>query len=436
MKRLRKDGMRLALVLTLLVVATCGVTTPAQAQGVVGGEKIPAGEVVEGTVVLSGDNIVIDGTVQGDVLALGGTVTVNGTVEGSLVTAAQKVSLNGEVGGSLYVLAGSLELDPSAVVGNSGYVAGGSLFLDSGSQIERDLRVIGLGARFNGEIGRDLKAIIGPFEILTIVANSFGWELRLGGEQPPSLEEPEGTPSAEPTPTEPSAYHSPGGVILVSWTDDAAQLQTQLQTPTTPGAQPPRARTSVESVGEWLLERLRWFVILTLLGLLALWLIPVPTARLADEVRAQPLVAAGYGLAGLATGFLGAVLLTALVYAIVTGLQFVTLGRLALIVAGIGFLGLAFAFVIFSFLVFFGSKIIVSYLVGTLILERSTPDVVESNILPLLLGLAIYVLVSAIPFFGWAVAFVVTLLGLGSIWLLYQEERRAEIAEGTALEPA
>ena len=70
------------------------------------------------------------------------------------------------------------------------------------------------------------------------------------------------------------------------------------------------------------------------------------------------------------------------------------------------------------------SKGIVAYLVGYLILERIAPKVAAHKFWPLLLGLIIYVLLRSIPYFGWAVSLVVTLMGLGAVWLTYTSRLR------------
>jgi len=428
MNRLNEAKTRIALALALVVVTAFGLVSPAWAQGGVYGSTIPAGQVVEGDVILSGDSVAIDGAVVGDVVAIGNTVTVNGNVDGSLVAIGQTVTLNGEVGGSLYVAAERLRLDPSAVVGNSSYAAGASLVLDSGSQIGRDLYAIGLGAQFDGDIGRQVKAIIGPIEVIGTFLNAVGLNPRSPRSSAPPVEAPESSQGSEQT----SLNREPGYQEL-SWVTYVAGTGTSMA----PRVERPDAQVvDAAGVGEWLLERLRRFIVLFLIGLLALWLIPVQGVRVADELRARPLLAAGHGLVGLITGLVGASLLAALILAIVAGLQYITLWRLALLFGGAGLFLLGFAFVVFLLLVFYGSKVVVSYVVGLLILERPAPQVLERKIVPLLLGLAIYVLVSAIPFIGWAVALIFTLLGLGSIWLVYRDQLQPTPEESPVPEPA
>jgi hypothetical protein len=75
----------------------------------------------------------------------------------------------------------------------------------------------------------------------------------------------------------------------------------------------------------------------------------------------------------------------------------------------------------------------VAFLVGTLILRRLAPNSLRYKILPLLLGLVLYVLLAWLPYFGWVVAVVVNAIGLGAAWLAYRD-MGAESSEEPVLE--
>lgn len=65
-------------------------------------------------------------------------------------------------------------------------------------------------------------------------------------------------------------------------------------------------------------------------------------------------------------------------------------------------------------------KLTTAFLIGRLILERITPQSAETTIWPLLLGIVVYTIVSA----------VVVLIGLGAVWLLVHQQR--EVAASPA----
>ena len=66
------------------------------------------------------------------------------------------------------------------------------------------------------------------------------------------------------------------------------------------------------------------------------------------------------------------------------------------------------------------TKVVFCYLVGWLILKRPAPAWVEKamGLIPLLIGLAIFTLVRSIPVLGALFSMLVTIFGLGAIWLL------------------
>jgi cytochrome b561 len=77
----------------------------------------------------------------------------------------------------------------------------------------------------------------------------------------------------------------------------------------------------------------------------------------------------------------------------------------------------AAAFIVLVALV---SKLIVSYLIGKLTLEafKANPGGGWQKALPLLIGVVIYVILSALPFVGWVFDLVATIIGTGAVWFL------------------
>jgi hypothetical protein len=173
----------------------------------------------------------------------------------------------------------------------------------------------------------------------------------------------------------------------------------------------------------WLVARMGELVALLLVGALAVWLIPSRLKGWTAQLRAKPLPAAGFGLLALAVfanGLVIALVLGALI--LVTGLWLgsVALWELAFLFWGIAYSCLILAFSLFALAVFYGSKVIVAYLVGGLILGRFAPRAAEYRILKLLLGLALYIVLRSIPTLGWVIEVIIMVLGLGAIWLAFR----------------
>jgi hypothetical protein len=85
---------------------------------------------------------------------------------------------------------------------------------------------------------------------------------------------------------------------------------------------------------------------------------------------------------------------------------------------GIGLNSLGLAFTVFLVCTTYLSKAIVAYLAGTLILKLIWRNADKYKVLPLLLGLTLYVFIAQIPLLGWVTGFLLTILGLGAMWLV------------------
>jgi len=59
-----------------------------------------------------------------------------------------------------------------------------------------------------------------------------------------------------------------------------------------------------------------------------------------------------------------------------------------------------------------------------MILERIDSNAANHKIIALILGLLIYILLIAIPYFGWAVSVIAMIFGLGAVWLVFRGKRK------------
>src|SRR5262249_35969110 len=162
------------------------------------------------------------------------------------------------------------------------------------------------------------------------------------------------------------------------------------------------------------LDQVRRFLGLLVVGLLLLWLAPAWTRRLADIVEARPLPSLGWGVVSLIGFVVAALVIFIVTIILVFLLAIVTLGDLAGLAAVVGRVG-AVALVT-AFVVFCGYIVqaAMSYLGGRWILTRLQPERAPNRFLALLLGLVLFVLLTAIPVLGGLIGLLVTLLGLGA----------------------
>ena len=413
---------RALFVIVILMGGIFSVVSPARAQGIniTFDDSVPSGEVVENDAFLAGTTVKVEGDVIGDVFAGGAMVEINGNVDGSLFAVGQNVVINGTVGGTVYVAAVTLDLGSEAELSNNVYFVGASVATEEGAVIDRDLVVVSMGANLSGEIGRNTVGIIGPWELFKMFMDLIGrpvFEPQTGlsnsGSSYRAQEQPVIFSGFIPAlnsilPVKPiNSVSAEAGKIVAA--DQLAQSGSSVDT---------------ERVTEWLRSIVEEFITLLIFGLLGIWLFSSFLKRSGEKLEAKPLQSTGIGLLGLviSVALIGVVLLVAvLILMLGVGLGALGLWDLAWAVWGVGFTSLGLAFWLSLLFVSYGTKIIVAFLVGTFILQRLAPKSLQYKILPLLLGLLIYVLLAWLPYFGWVVAVLVNAVGLGAAWLAYRD---------------
>jgi hypothetical protein len=304
-----------------------------------------------------------------------------------------------------------------------------------GSTIGRDLVGLSLRAQLSGSVGRDIRAVFGLLEFIDIIAEG--------------IESGSPEPESQPTPTNETDEDESGqaklGNILAFFSPIVER--SVRSTPIRESFQRANLQEGssdtlqADDILPWLEDRLAEFVTFLVVGLVMLWLLPKQLKRWTERARSAPFLTSGYGLIGLViaiNGFVLVVLLAAIILVIGLALGYATLWDLAFIFWGIGYSSLGLGFSIFTLFVFYGSKIIVAYLVGVVILKRVSQKAIDHRVLVLCLGLVLFVLLSAIPYFGWVISVLVTILGLGSILLVFRDDRfppakgAAELSEETS----
>lgn len=424
---------RILFVIVVLIGGAFSLVSPARAQGieVTFEDSIAAGQVVENDAILAGTTVTIDGTVNGDALAVGSVVEVNGDVDGSLVVIGQNVVINGAVEGTVYVAAVTLDLGEKAALGRNIYYLGASLATTEGSTIDRDLVLVSMGAQLSGDIGRNTVGIIGPWELFKLFMDFIGRPVF----EPQSGLETSGTSSRVQNQTVILSGFLPSVSSIALTRPEETRIVEASLTPASI-TQPDLAAQSDSSVdSEKVMEWLQWiveeFITLLVFGLLGIWLFSSFLKRSAEKIETKPLQSTGIGLLGLviSVALIGVVILVAfLILMLGIGLGALNFWDLAWAVWGVGFTSLGLVFWLSLLFVSYGTKVIVAFLVGSIILKRLAPNTLQYKILPLLLGLLIYVLLAWVPYFGWVIAVLINAIGLGGAWLAFRD-RNPEASE-------
>ena len=317
-------------------------------------------------------------TVPHDLYVSGGRVQIDGTIQGDLVAAGGDVEIAGPVQGDLIVAGGNVTL--------SGPVAGDVRAAGGMVQIEGDVQedVLVTAGRFTldagARIGQDL--IFGAGQA-TVDGAVDGGVLGGGGDY--------------------SSSGTIGGAEDVTIDEDEGP-------------------TLVERI----IDQIRRYITIILLGLLLLWLAPRLFGAAARLLREQPLPSAGIGLATIAIIFIAliALVLTIVIAAIALGwLGFG--GLLATTVAGLLLAGGVLVFVTMV-TAFYLADAVVGVTIGRLALrgEQATRP-----IWALLLGVLIVVVLTAIPLAGGLLQIVIAVFGLGALaWSLWRRGDAPDVA--------
>jgi len=392
---------------------------------------------------LFASSITVNGTIHGDLIAAGGDVIVNGLVEGDLWAAGGSVHVNGTVADDVRFAGSDLILGPGGQVGDDLFAAGFGFGAGSGSVIGSDVFVAGYQALLGGEIGGNAKVAVSGLEISGHIAGDVEAEV-----EEPDPEFEQYSVFMRMSPYTPERIIAPGLAIMEDAQIDGDLTYTSrvtadipeevmggvvvYQTPVpeeveaTEVAVPevPTGALTIAAIVTWFIRwvvgTVRNFVTLLAIGALLLWLVPMWLKEASRHWKEKPAHSLGWGV-GVLVAFLVIVpllFMVMIVLDIILGI--LTLGGLIGIITGVAMVLEAILVVGFWIISVYVTKIAFSYLIGWLILKRTASTWVDKamGLIPLLIGLVIFVLVRSIPFLGAFFSLLVTVFGLGAIWLL------------------
>ena len=426
----------LLIFIPIFLVLTIGFGFTATAKAVEFDEDgiLEEGEIIDDDLFIGGDIVEINGTVNGDVFAAGSIVKVNGTINGSLASGAQTILINGKVSGSVYAGSMTITLGPDTEIGRNMFYGGFNLNAEEGSIIHRDLLVGAYQALLSGEIGRDVQAGVGALDIDGSIGNNVRAEVASPSDgQPPQIyPSPPGIDTIAPSGIRISEEAEIGGSLYYKSSED----QSRAIAITPPGGiefeYDPQVNPNVDSpdpdeigsrlVGAWLLKQVRVFITLMLLGGLIVWQLPGLLNKVSEKVEKEVMPSLGWGLVSIMVVYLGALLASGLIIAGAIFFGVITLGELSRVILTVGFTSLGLIMAGFGLLVSYGSKLVVSYLVGKLLMRWLAPKYEDQPIWSMLIGIFLYTFLRAIPLgFGLVIGICVTLVGIGAMWLTYRD---------------
>lgn len=153
----------------VVLIALFGYSQTAHAALFIGGNSYTLTErnVVSENIYVGATNIVVAGTVDGDAHLAGGTVLVSGNVTQDLSIAGGSVNILGNVGEDVRALGGNIVIESN--VGGDLILTGGSVVIAPGITVAGDVVIAGGELLLNGEVQRDLIVAGGTVTINGVV---------------------------------------------------------------------------------------------------------------------------------------------------------------------------------------------------------------------------------------------------------------------------
>jgi cytoskeletal protein CcmA (bactofilin family) len=389
---------------------------------------IDADEVVEDDLYVGAGEFRLDGTVRGDLVVFGGTLTINGTVEGDLIAAGQSVIVNGTVGDDARIAGYAL-----TIIGNVAddvIAAGFSLEEAEASSIGGDVIYAGYQALLAGEVNGDVDAGGGAVEIAGNIEGDVSVDVG-GTERGESL-----PPFYNFIPNLPAVPSVPAGLTVregaeiggdLSYTANfeadvpsgavVGEIDFNRYVPKEPEEVERRQPSPALMVARWSFRQLRRLATFLLIGVLMMWAVPGWTRKLAKNLERKPLPSLGWGVVAIAV--FGALMVMLVVATVLLTIVFgaVTLGGLAGRLAVFGGIVTSSAGFSFSLLWRYVTTIVISLFLGQMIFRAFNSPAEQNRWWPVVLGVVIFVIVTAVPVLGWLVKLVAVLFGLGAFWI-------------------
>lgn len=389
-----------------------------------GGDQviIEANEVIEDDLYVGANRLVINGTVKGDVLAGATQIEVNGKIEGDLMAGAQTIVINGEVTDDVRVGAAVLTIGETGKIGDDLLAGGYSIEAKAGSVIGGNVMGGSGQSTLNGSVGGDVNLGAGGLVINGAIAGNVETDVGAPGQTPPFNPFLFMPNAPVVTPIAPGLFIGPNAIIsgnLTYRTSASATIPADVVkgavtfnqvAQTTP--ENPLAPVSLQKRG---IQAAQYWVALLILGLVFIAVARRLMRGAADALGAKPGGSFLWGFVAFIVFPIALLIVLGILIALGVALNAAGLGEIAstiLVAVIVTAVILGLLYVLALTLI---TKITVSYQLGRFI-TRSR----EGIFWPLFLGTLLVAILVWLPFAGTLVSSIITLFGLGALWLYWR----------------
>jgi cytoskeletal protein CcmA (bactofilin family) len=355
--------------------------------------NISKSEIIDGNLYAAGSTLVIEGQVKGDVICAGQAVNISGKVDGDVICAGQSVEVTGEVGGSVRVAGTNININNK--VGRNVMAFGTSVILGSKAQVAMDMLVGAAYASLNGQINGNLHGGGAMFTLNGAVGKDVALTMDAKQQTPALVLTNNATIGGN------LSYTSPTMATIAKKDNIAGKTNRTLPQV--------KERYLANSMMAGLATMWLWCKIISLFGALLIGLFLVLMFKdkilvLADDMVARPGTAIGHG-------------------ALLLFVAPVILFFLALTIIGIP---LAFILGLSWLLLMMLGKILVAIFAGLILMGRYRHKKAKNEfktetkgnmLLSMIVGVTVTFALFIIPVFGWVLAIIGKMWGMGILWL-------------------
>ena len=392
---------------------------------------IAAGEVIDDDVFATGQSVVVDGTINGDLFAGGESITINGQVNGNVIMGGGELILDGGVAGNVYSGGYGLTIADGARIDRSLYAAGYSITSETESRIGRSASIGGYQAMLNGEIVRDLSVGLGALELDGRVGGDVNGEVGSSESPPPDTNSFMSgfTSGFESTSGQRINFEEIPAIDPGLRIEDGVVAGDINVTESVPPSELAEIEATEEATSNTFLRRLTpllgELIAMLAIGALVIWKRPSWFGRFNNIVPNRALASLGWGalwtVAAPFVLFFGIAALFLLSW--LTGL--LSFGRLDETVIGVGGTGLAFVSSLFVFAFRLLAPMFVLTTLGNWVLNKFMEQGGSAMSFgrlfgALALGAITLQLLGMIPFVGNWIIFLISLVGIGALFLLFR----------------
>ncbi len=154
---MKKRTIRLVASITLAALALSIVglgITLARAATLEVSDAVFVNDEVKDDLYLVGGNVIVDENINGDVIVAGGQIEISGNVTGDVLVFGGQVSINGDVNDDVRVLGGSATINGS--VGDDIVALSGSTNISSKTDVYGDIYIVAANTIYNGSTRGDI----------------------------------------------------------------------------------------------------------------------------------------------------------------------------------------------------------------------------------------------------------------------------------------